>query len=151
MKKPSRSKVKNPALIPKYNPKVRQAEIDYDYLDKLNAEEKAWLNKFSEEYINASFKNDETDIDQTPEGRKSAYNRNNARNRCLYSQLTVRRMNDKLLNYDDVIGIMEEQQDKTVAPGYLEDQYIEFMDFKNITTMMIEYDQAMANFTEADG
>lgn len=144
-----RNKVSHPALNKKYNPKVRQEYIDYDYLDKLSGEEKNWLNKFSEEYINAKFNNDETDLDQTPEGRKAAYDRNNARNRCLYSQLKVRRMNDKLLNIDDVINIVEDQQGQDLSPNYMEDTYIEFMDFKEINAMMVEYDQAMEKFTEA--
>lgn len=145
-----RSKVPYPALNKKYNPKVRQEYIDQDYLEKLNPDEMAWMNKFMEEFNNAKFNNDETDLDQSAEGRKAAYDRNNARNRCLYSQLKVRRMNDKLLNYDEAIGIIEDQQDKATAPGYLEDQYIEFMDFKQVTAMLIEYDNVMANFSEAD-
>lgn len=144
--KKRRSKVKHPALKVKYSPKVRQELIDYDYLDQLKPEELDWLNKFSEEYINAKFNNDETDIDQTPEGRKASYDRNNARNRCLYSQLKVRRMNDKLLNYDDVVNIVEDSQD--LAPKYMEDAYIDYMDEKNIDKMLEQYDIAMASFSE---
>jgi hypothetical protein len=144
-----RNKVPFPALNKKYNPKVRQEYIDQDYLDKLSPEEMTWMNKFMEEYNNAKFNNDETDLDQSPEGRKAAYDRNNARNRCLYSQLKVRRMNDKLLNYDDVLNVVEDQQGQDMAPTYMEDTYIEFMDYKALTAAMIEYDDAMASFTEA--
>lgn len=146
--KKRRDKIKHPALNKKYSPKVRQEYIDYDYLDKLSPEEKDWLNKFSEEYINARFNGDETDIDQSAEGRKASYDRNNARNRCLYSQLKVRRMNDKLLNYDDVVNIIEETQEQ--APKYIEDVYIAFMDEKTVDGMLQQYDMAMLYFTEAD-
>jgi len=147
-KRPKRSQVKYPALKPKYNPKVRQAEIDYDYLDQLNDEELQWLNKFSEEFINARFQGDDSDIDKTAEGRKAAYDRNNARNRCLYGQLKVRRMNDKLLNYDDVLNVVEETQE--LQPSHMENAYIEFLTEKQLNAMLQEYDQAMLIFNEAD-
>lgn len=147
-KRKRRSNVKHPALHKRYNPKVRQEYIDYDYLDKLNPEELDWLNKFSEEYINARFQGDETDIDKSPEGRKAAYDRNNARNRCLYSQLKVRRMNDKLLNYDDVVNIVEETQE--LPPSYIEDAYLDYMDEQFLVDAIQEYDMAMKQFTETD-
>lgn len=152
MEKPKkrRSNIKNPALVKKYNPKVRQEYIDYDYLDKLSESELTWLNKFSEEYINARFTNGSSDIDQTPEGRKAAYNRNNARNRCLYSQLKVRRMNDKLVNYDDFKNVIEDWMDQDRSEtNYMENAYIDFLDFKSLEAALTEYNETMSTFTEA--
>lgn len=37
------------------NLKVRQEIIEIDYLNKLSPEEKAWLNQFNKEYVNADF------------------------------------------------------------------------------------------------
>jgi hypothetical protein len=84
-KKTLRSVSRYPGLEKRFNLKNRQGEIDYDYLHKLSQEELDWLNRFSEEYIGANFNHPGELIDQTPEGKKLAYNRNNARNRCIYS------------------------------------------------------------------
>lgn len=153
MKKPEkkRNNVKYPALIPKYNPKVRQDLIDYDYLDKLTEEEKAWLNKFSEEYINARFNGDDTDIDKTPEGRKASYDRNNARNRCVYNQLKVRRGNDGLIPYDQEIVESVEKKIIGVDNISIEDAYIDYIDYNDVKNALKEYLDYMSEFTEADG
>lgn len=84
-KKTKRSRVKYPALDPSYMPKVRQEFLDIDYLNQLSPKEKEWLNKFMEEHLNASFKNNKTDLTKTKEQKKKIYNQNNARNRDLYA------------------------------------------------------------------
>lgn len=53
--KTRRSKAKYPALEPKYNLKIREDELKCDYLHQLSDDEKDWLNRFNEEYVNASF------------------------------------------------------------------------------------------------
>lgn len=55
-KKTIRSKTKYPGLKTNVNTRKRQHLIDYDYLDKLSEKEKAYLNKFTEETVSASFK-----------------------------------------------------------------------------------------------
>lgn len=62
----------------------RREYIDYDYIDKLDAEQKDYLNQFTKEHHIASFKKD-------PEKRiskdtKLSYDANNARNRCMLSK-----------------------------------------------------------------
>ena len=81
-----RSSSKFPALRPEYNLKSRQEEIAdlASYAHKLNEKEKAWLDKFSNEYINASF--GKKPLHKTKNQRKECYNRNNARNRCILSK-----------------------------------------------------------------
>jgi hypothetical protein len=91
--KTGRSSVKYPALEPRYNLRTRQEEIAdlASYKDKLNDEEKAWLNAFANEEICANFNhkgpklNDETD----PKVRSRIYTRNNERNRCIFTRETA--------------------------------------------------------------
>jgi hypothetical protein len=94
-----RSKNKYPNLQKNLNLKRRQELIDFDYIDELNEEEKEWLNKFMGEYMGASFprqvvkKKDGTVYKRySPnnlhkrEDRLDIYDRNNARNRDIYSK-----------------------------------------------------------------
>lgn len=142
-----RSKVKRPALQQKYTHRLRQETLDYDYLDKLSEAELDWLNKFTEEYQNAGFKQDGTDIDKTATGRKASYDRNNARNRCLYGHLknkSDRVNNKKLLNYDNIINDIEDEFSRDVNPRNMENAYIDFIESKEVDAMMREYADAMA-------
>lgn len=92
-----------PALNPNLNLKIRQAEIDYDYLYKLNNEELAWLNKFTEEYTNASLskKHPRTNLHKNKALRKSCTDKNNARNRCILSRGNLNK--GQIINLDDLV------------------------------------------------
>ena len=83
-----RQLTKNSALKPKYNLKIRQEVIDYDYLGKLKEQELAWLNQFTEEYVNAGMKSSKEkygkNLHKTKKKRKECVDNNNARNRCQY-------------------------------------------------------------------
>jgi len=102
-KKPSRSKIKYPALDPAYNLRSRQEEIEdlYSYKDQLNNEEKEWLNSFAEEEICSNFNhkgikhNDQSD----PAVRSRIYNRNNERNRCIQ---TIEKAKGMLMYLEEV-------------------------------------------------
>lgn len=71
------------ALDPGLNLKSRTELLDYDYLDKLSEKELEWLNKFTEEYVNATLntKNPRKNLHRTKSLKKDCYDRNNARNR----------------------------------------------------------------------
>jgi len=149
-KKVRRNKTKNPALKKSYTPRVRQEYLDYDYLDQLNEEELEYLNKFTEEWLNASFNRDETDIQPYEKYGKDSNDRNNARNRCLYGALKNKDnkfKNKKLLNYDNVTADVENEFSKSVNPENTENAYIDYLDYKQIQEMLIEYDEAMEFFT----
>lgn len=104
VKKNRRSQSKFPALEKKYNLLSRQELIsDFDYLHKLNDKEKAWLNKFVEEEVNASFKH-KNPLNKTKKQRKVCYNRNNSRNRCLLTK------NKMLGNVEDLLSVKEVSQ-----------------------------------------
>jgi hypothetical protein len=82
-------------LNPGLNLKTRTDLIDYDYLDKLSPSEKKWLNKFTEEYVNASLdtENLKKNLHNNQELKKDCFDRNNARNRCI---LTMQRAQNKI-------------------------------------------------------
>jgi len=113
-KKNRRNSTKYPALKPDLNLKTRTDLLDYDYIDKLSAKEKEWLNKFTEEYTNARFdkkskqlmneklnpepvkiekienagpNHDINVVIKTKNSyKKQSYDKNNARNRCILTQ-----------------------------------------------------------------
>lgn len=81
-----REKVKFPALDKTYNLKSRQDLLDQDYIEKLNDEEKDFLNRFNEEFNNANFTHAGKKLHKTQTLRKERYDANNARNRCRYTR-----------------------------------------------------------------
>lgn len=85
-KKSRRSQAKYPALYPQYNLKTRTELFEIDYLNKLNDKEKAWLNSFNEEYVNANFTHDGKKIQRRKSHKKDSYDRNNARNRDILTK-----------------------------------------------------------------
>lgn len=101
-KKTKRAKVKYSALDPTVNLKTRYELIsDYDYLDQLNEEEKAWLNKFTKEYVNADLdsKRRSKNLHKTDKLKKDCYDRNNARNRCVWTKCKA---SGKFVSIDEV-------------------------------------------------
>jgi len=92
-----RSKEKYPNLVKEVNLLRRQELIDFDYLDKLNEQQKEYLNRFMGEYMGASiakkeysrngkiFKRVSNKNIHTKEFHKSLYDANNARNRDIYA------------------------------------------------------------------
>ena len=62
--------------------------MDYDYLNKLSEKELEYLNKFTEEYVNASVntKNPKKNLHKSKRLIKDCFDRNNARNRDVLTQ-----------------------------------------------------------------
>jgi hypothetical protein len=126
--KSRRDQTQYPNLDRRLYSRAKQEYLDQDYLNDLNDEEKAWLDQFLGEYLNASFENDETDLHQDDEQKKDVYSQNNARNRCLYGQLKTKVGPTKLLNYDIVKNMVEEEFSKEVDPNNIEDAMINYLD-----------------------
>lgn len=153
-----RNQVKNPALVYRFNHRLRQPQIDFDYLDQLNEEELAWLNRFMEEFNNASLNLDDAghvipdqNLHQTDDHKKSIYDSNNARNRDLYGLLKYKGEKfegGRLINYDDAIIEVENYLSRDVDPDAMENSYVEFLEGKQIAEMLAEYDKAMSDFNE---
>lgn len=129
-----RSRVKYPALTKGYNSRIRSEYLDMDYIDKLSESEKEFLNKFSEEWVNASFKKtpngnySRKNLHTTKAQRKECYDRNNARNRCTHS---IARATGLKVN-SDYSQIHELVESKGINnPDFMEDALIDFIDSKN--------------------
>lgn len=95
-----RSREKYPYLKKEVNLRLRQEKIDYDYIHKLNDEEKAWLDKFTAEWVGATYKNDGTDMHKTKEERKLCNLNNNANNRDVISRQRASKTPPYSLNAD---------------------------------------------------
>lgn len=119
-RKNKRSKVKHPSLNPGYNLLTRKEYLDYDYLNELSEEELEFLAKFTSEWLNANFsKDDDENILQGKEIKKEVYNRNNARNRCVYSRAKAQ---NKVDDSDDI---------RTKSTTNIEDYLIDYIDDKD--------------------
>lgn len=115
MSKNKRARTKYPALKPELNLKSRYELIDYDYIDKLSDSNKAWLNKFTEEYVNASLdsENLENNFHSTTELKKDCYRRNNARNRDILTRAKASGTfvsTDELLETKKVIKVVTQSE-----------------------------------------
>jgi len=87
-KQTRRNQRKYPNLEAEYNLKTRSDLIDYDYINQLSSKDKAWLDKFTKEYVNASLdsRNPKKNLHNTPELKKDCYDRNNSRNRDILTR-----------------------------------------------------------------
>lgn len=92
-----RSEIKNPNLNTNYNSRTKREYIDMDYVKDLSEEDKEWLNQFIGEYYAADmdFDNLENNFHSTEKLKKDCTDRNNARNRCLY---TIAKAQNKVLD-----------------------------------------------------
>lgn len=125
MKKTKRSRTKYPNLYPELNLKTRLEEISdiNSYIGKLNDEEKAWLNKFVGESINASFsKNNSENLHKRKAQRLEAYTRNNARNRDILTKAKA---------MGDAVYIEDLKIKDVKSKVSTEDTLIEELDSKN--------------------
>lgn len=77
-----------PALEKNLNLKTKQDELEIDYIDKLTDKELEWLNRFNEEYVNASLnrKQIKRNIHSTKELKQSCDKKNNDRKTCLFTR-----------------------------------------------------------------
>lgn len=85
-KRPRRSDFEYPYLEPSVAMLKRRDEVEdvASYAHKLSAEEKAWMNQFMKEYNDATTK--DAVFHKTAEERKICNDKNNARNRCRYTE-----------------------------------------------------------------
>lgn len=124
-KRTRRNAKKYPALDKNVNLASRRELNDYDYLDKLNPEQLEFLNKFQEEFVNATVAKDGSALHNTDELRKDVYDRNNARNRDIHIKAQITgsllslddkighvQMNDTIIDEDDIIDAIDERTEQ---------------------------------------
>jgi hypothetical protein len=116
-KKPSKTQERaaknkgNPGLDKSLHPRTRWESLDADYIDKLSPEEKAFYSKFVDEYYGAALAKEsepkkwKKDLHKTKELRKECRDRNNARNRDLY---TISRTHGWVSSYEENKDVLDE-------------------------------------------
>ena len=114
-----RARTKYPALRPHLNLKTRFEEISdvLSYVDQLNDKEKAFLNSFISEYVNADFRHEGKILHKSKKAKKKCYDRNNARNRDIFTKaratgntVSLTSLNEKdesVENVDNVIDVID--------------------------------------------
>lgn len=107
-KKNNREERDYPGLEKGQNLKIRADLIDYDYVHKLSAEEKEWLNAFSEEFIGANFKHKGPKLHKSKRQKRKCYAANNARNRCSYSKAKA---NHDVIDAEPTIASVDNTED----------------------------------------
>jgi hypothetical protein len=122
------------------NLKIRQEEIEVDYLDKLNDKEKAWLNQFNKEFVLASFKKEDKKDRLHPVVyvtkkvkttgkkkkidvyKKDCEDRNNSRNRDSYG---ITKINNMLKGEKGLIAV---ENNRSTNLHETENTLIEYLD-----------------------
>lgn len=121
-----RSATPHPALHPELNLRSRWELIDYDYIDKLSETDKAWLNKFTDEYVNANFdrKNLKNNLHKTRELISEIDRSNNNRKtdamtvaKASGKNVYLEDIKEKDANIKDLLGEITEDLNDTSSDG----------------------------------
>jgi hypothetical protein len=102
-KRNRRNSFKYPAVEKSVNLKSRSEEIDdiKSYFHTLSPEDQDWMNRFTAEYVNADFSHDDI-IHKKRKQKQECYNRNNARNRDIYTQEAAKGMLQMVERIEDL-------------------------------------------------
>ena len=121
-RKKKRETKKYPALEKNLYSKIKQEYFDIDYVDQLNEKEKAWLNTFMDEHLNARMNHKGQKLHESKEKQRDIFHRNNARNRDLLSLAKA----TGTLDPEEVISYAENNENKGI--NETEDAIIEYID-----------------------
>ncbi len=172
-KKNKRNSTKYPALKPELNLKSRYEQIDYDYISKLNDEEKKFLNSFTEEFINANFTHDGVRIHPKKEvykkragktikrdmAKKESEDKNNARNRdvmtklksagqMLYVEELSEENNPKSLGENDILSQIDNKNNIKLIVEKLKELSSQNLELKDMIAQLKEYTKDCINVTD---
>lgn len=126
-----RDKEKYPGLNVKRMVSNRKEYVDYDYVEGLDDTAKDFLNRFTEEYYIANFKHKGKKLGRKKKDRKDSYDRNNQRNRDLYSKAKV-------------TGLLDNAPTKEYLQSKLDNQYLEhFTDQEDILIELLFSDKKL--------
>lgn len=119
-----RAITKYPGITARVNGKFRRQNIDFDYLDKLNHNQKEWLSNFMEEYQSGNFKHKGKRLFKGKKRALECYGRNNSRNRDIFNHLKAQ---FKLLRAEEYKSSVERPPD--LAPEAHENIIISLIDY----------------------
>jgi hypothetical protein len=132
-----RSRYKYSALEKTTNLKTRQDEIDdvKTYFEQLPEGQqevtladgtkkvmdvKEWMNRFMEEEVHADFRHDGAILNKAKKDKKRIYNKNNARNRCVYTKEKAKGSLDYVEKLEDFEPFLQENADQDEDDRYYE-------------------------------
>lgn len=101
--------------------------MDQDYINDLSDDEKQWLSNFMEEYMSGNFQHKGKKLHRTKKEKKTCYDRNNSRNRDVY---TLNRTRGWIEAPVDLAAAVDSTQHLT-ADGQ-ENALIELIDLKKV-------------------
>lgn len=104
--KNTRERTEYAGLKPRLNLKTRADLLDFDYIDKLNDKERAWLNAFVEEEVHSKFDHTGKKLNKTKTAKRKIYSANNARNRCIFTRAKASHMLD---SWGDAGGLVSNE------------------------------------------
>jgi hypothetical protein len=114
-----------PALNPRRQVYARRWHIDGDYYDKLNSEEKAWMNSFLSETIVTNFYHAGPEIYTEVEDKRALYRENNSRNKDLVNYGRSKLLEARM---DEAYSAAEAEMMQD--PDSIEDYYLKIIELK---------------------
>lgn len=109
--------------------------MDYDYVNKLNDEEKQWLAQFNDEYLGNTLNKDWRKNLHYKGHKKAIYDQTNARNRDMYNNLYKYNEGDIKENHSLELLINTKIDQSYTNP---EEAYIETLDLRDTITEFME-------------
>lgn len=150
--KDSPKKIKKPKAKKNWGLEVRtfnkaaQQYMDYDYIAKLNPEEKAWLAQFNNEYLGNTLNKDWRKNLHYKENKKAIYDQTNARNRDMYNNLYKYNEGNVKENHSLELLINSKIDQSHTSP---EESYVELLDKRDaIKKFMIDAKDSGMNYKE---
>lgn len=159
-----RDSISHPGLNKGVNAKTRHDLLDYDYIHKLSAEEKTWLDRFSSEWVGAAFEKTASDkyssknLHKTAKKRREIYGNNNSRLRCTltivnatgyraFEEAANKTLDDQeALNYPGKMNMTQWEANVLAEMDKLEDKKAKIEYLKNLKTKSALVHQYLSDF-----
>ncbi len=129
-----RSKERYPSFNTARQVANRREQLEFDYLDKLNPEERAWLNQFQEEEVITNFSKPPK-FNKKQDEQRLLYRKNNARNRDVYGKAKVTHTLDYLGDATNLESLLNYKTRDPGDFGTMEDAMLDYIDSKRAGTL----------------